>query len=69
MGAVSVSLAAKAIEQQRLPARVNAGSVEGLDAAAADSREADLGAILVFTTNLGGQSAAVVLTRFEEESR
>ncbi|MAH67433.1 MAG: beta-ketoacyl synthase [Phycisphaerae bacterium] len=69
IGAVSVSLAAKAIEQQRLPARVNADSIEGLDAAAADSREADLGSILVFTTNLGGQSAAVVLTRIEEDVR
>ena len=67
IGAVSVSIAAKAIEQQRLPARVNAESIDGLDAAAADSREADLGAVLVFTTNLGGQSAAVVLTRVEEE--
>ncbi len=68
IGAISICLAAKAIEQQRLPARINAASIEGLDAAAAEARDADLRSILVFTTNLGGQSAAVVLSRIEEDS-
>ena len=68
IGAVSVSLAAKAIEQQLLPARLNAESIDGLDAAAAPSRAADLAAVLVFTTSLGGQTAAVVLTRLEDAS-
>ncbi len=65
VGAVSVSLAARAIAEQRLPARINAETIDGLDAAAAPSREADLGSVLVFTTSLGGQTAAVVLTRME----
>ena len=68
IGAISICLAAKAIEQQRLPARVNVASIDGLDAAASDARDANLGSILVFTTNLGGQSAAVVLSRIEEGS-
>ncbi|MDA1027241.1 MAG: beta-ketoacyl synthase N-terminal-like domain-containing protein [Planctomycetota bacterium] len=66
-GAIAIALAAKAIESQRLPARVNDGVTEGLDAAATPSRDADLDAVLVFTTSLGGQTAAVVLTRVGED--
>jgi 3-oxoacyl-(acyl-carrier-protein) synthase len=68
VGAVSMAIAAQAIAEQRLPARLNAGAVDGLDAAAAASREADLRAVLVFTTSLGGQTAAVVLTRMGDAS-
>jgi 3-oxoacyl-(acyl-carrier-protein) synthase len=66
-GAIAMALAAKAIESQRLPARVNDGETEGLDGAAAPSREANLNAVVVFTTSLGGQTAAVVLTRVGED--
>ncbi|MEE2896169.1 MAG: beta-ketoacyl synthase N-terminal-like domain-containing protein [Planctomycetota bacterium] len=68
IGAVSLALAAKAIEAQRLPARVNVDSIDGLDAAASPARDADLRSILVFTTSLGGPSAAGVLTRHEESA-
>jgi len=68
VGAVSMAIAAQAIAEQRLPARLNAASIDGLDAAAAAAREADLKAVLVFTTSLGGQTAAVVLTRMGDAS-
>ena len=64
---IAIALAAKAIESQRLPARVNDGVTEGLDTAATPSRDADLDAVIVFTTSLGGQTAAVVLTRVGED--
>jgi 3-oxoacyl-(acyl-carrier-protein) synthase len=63
-----MALAAKAVAEQTLPARLNADEIDGLDAAAAPSRAADLAAVLVFTTSLGGQTAAVVLTRLEDAS-
>jgi 3-oxoacyl-[acyl-carrier-protein] synthase II len=68
VGAVSMALAAKAVAEQTLPARLNADAIDGLDAAAAPSRAADLKAVLVFTTSLGGQTAAVVLTRMGDAS-
>jgi 3-oxoacyl-[acyl-carrier-protein] synthase II len=60
-GAIGLCVAAKALREQRLPARLNSGGVDGLDAAAAPSREADLRSILVCTSSQGGQNTAVVL--------
>ncbi len=65
-GAISLAIGAKAIETGRVPARVNAGAVDGMAAAASPAIDAALNAVLVFTTSLGGQTAAVVLRRFEE---
>lgn len=65
-GAIALAVAAKAIEAGRLPARVNGGTPEGMLAGAADAVDAPLEAVLVFTTSLGGQTAAVVLRRHEE---
>ncbi len=62
-GAIGLSVAAKALRAQRLPARLHTSAAEGLDANAAPARDADLGHILVLTTSQGGQNAAVVLRR------
>ncbi len=62
-GTVAVAVAANAIKTQTLPARLNTGTVEGLDAAACPSRPAELKCVLVSQTGQGGQSVAMVLQR------
>ena len=59
-GALSVAIAAQCLRTQTLPARLNS-SATGFDADAAPSRRASLRTILVSTTSLGGQTAAIVL--------
>jgi 3-oxoacyl-(acyl-carrier-protein) synthase len=61
--AVSLCVAAKAMLEQKLPARLNTKNSPGLNAAACAARDAALRHILVFTTSQGGQNAAVVLSR------
>lgn len=61
-GGLQLTAATLALRNQRLPARLNAGSpVAGLLAGAAPSREAKLQYALVCSGSLGGQNAAVVL--------
>ncbi|MCH2161889.1 MAG: hypothetical protein MK085_08465 [Phycisphaerales bacterium] len=67
-GAISLSVAARCLQAQRLPARINTSGVEGLLANQAPASDAELGAVLVFTTSLGGHNAAVVLRRMEGDS-
>jgi 3-oxoacyl-(acyl-carrier-protein) synthase len=62
-GAVAISVAAKALLEQHLPARLNTQGGRGLMAEAAAAQPAALRTILVLTTSQGGQTAAVVLTR------
>jgi len=63
-GGLQVAVAAKAIFEQRLPARLHSGKpAEGLQAGPAPSREANLNYVLVSTGSLGGQNGAVVLAR------
>lgn len=62
-GAISIALAATSLARQRLPGRLNAGMVNGLDAGAAPGRDAALRAIVATSVGLGGQVAAVVLRR------
>lgn len=62
-GAVQLAVAAMALKEQMLPARINTRNAQGLDANACESRSADLEHVLVFTTSQGGQNAAVVLRR------
>jgi 3-oxoacyl-[acyl-carrier-protein] synthase II len=62
--AVALSVAARALREQRLPARLGgAGSSRGLNAGAAPSTAAPLRNVLVFTMSQGGQNAAAVLSR------
>ena len=67
-GAISLSVAARCLQEQRLPARINAEGVEGLNANATAATDASLRAMLVFTTSLGGHNAAVILRRLEDGS-
>ncbi len=62
-GAVQLIVGALCLKEQRLPARLNTSGAEGVDADAAPSRAADLRRVLVASTSLGGQNAAVVLER------
>jgi 3-oxoacyl-[acyl-carrier-protein] synthase II len=62
-GAIGLCAGAKALREQRLPARLNTSGAEGLDADATPAREAALERVLVVTTSQGGQNAAVVLSR------
>jgi 3-oxoacyl-[acyl-carrier-protein] synthase II len=62
-GGLAVAAGALALDRQRLPARVHAGRPEGVDAGAAPARDAALRRVLVCVGGLGGQNAAVVLSR------
>ncbi len=62
-GAVALCVAAKALKEQKLPARLNTAGAEGLDADACPARDAELNHLLITTTSQGGQNAAIVLKR------
>jgi 3-oxoacyl-(acyl-carrier-protein) synthase len=64
-GAAALSVAAKCIREQKLPARINTTGALDLDANVAPARGAELRAVLVITPGMGGQNAAVVLKRME----
>ncbi len=59
--AVAVSVACRALQEQKLPARLGANETPGLNAARTPSRAATLRHILLITTSQGGQNAALVL--------
>ena len=67
-GAIATALAAKCLDEQMLPARVGieGALTSGLDAGPIAARPAKLGAILVFTTSMGGQNTALVLRRYDD---
>jgi 3-oxoacyl-[acyl-carrier-protein] synthase II len=62
-GAIAVAVAARALAEQRLPARLNAASTGALAAAAAPSASHALRNILVCTPSLGGQNSAAIISR------
>lgn len=63
-GGLMVALGALCLHHQKLPARVHNGTPsEGLDAGASDARDASLSHVLVCSSSLGGQAAALVLRR------
>jgi hypothetical protein len=55
------------LRSQKLPARIHGGkagdNVGGVDGATIGARDATLNTIVVTTTSLGGQNAAIVLRR------
>jgi 3-oxoacyl-[acyl-carrier-protein] synthase II len=63
--AIPLAVAAKAVAEQRLPARINTTGAKGLDANAAPTRAATLRHVLVTTCGMGGQCAAIVLRKFD----
>ena len=61
-GALQVAVACRCLREQRLPARLHAGApAPGLDAGACAARGATVRAVVVCSSSLGGQNAAVVL--------
>jgi len=63
-GGVMAAVASRALEEQRLPARINRGETpDDILAEAAPARRAELRRVLVATDSLGGQNAALVLGR------
>lgn len=62
-GGVALCVAARCVEKQHLPARLNTTGAHGLDADARPAVDADLDTVLVMTTSQGGQNAAVILRR------
>ncbi len=65
-GGLDVCVAAKAVATQTIPAVINCDQpLDGLNAAAAPSRQATINHALVYSTGLGGQNAAVILKKYE----
>jgi 3-oxoacyl-[acyl-carrier-protein] synthase II len=63
-GAIGVCVGARCVAEQKLPARIHAGTPgAGLDAGGAATRDASLEHVLVCTGAIGGQNAAIVLKR------
>ena len=61
-GALDACIAAKAIAEQTVPARVNCHRpLTGIDAGDAPSQPAELRHVLTYSTSFGGQNAALVL--------
>lgn len=61
-GGIHAAVAAMCIREQRLPARLHAGSpAGGIDAGPAPSQSRPLRNVLVCTSGMGGQNAAIVL--------
>lgn len=63
-GAIAMAVGAKAVSEQRLPARLHGGRPDArAGAGASESVDAELMNVLVCTGSLSGQAAAVVLRR------
>jgi 3-oxoacyl-[acyl-carrier-protein] synthase II len=64
-GAIAISVAAKAIKEQTLPARLGANETPGLLASRSDSKSMSINKVLVVTPSEGGQCVAIILGRVE----
>ena len=65
-GALDTCIAACALAEQTVPARVNCGDpLPGIDAGNAPARPAKLRHVLTYSASFGGQNAALVLARIE----
>ncbi len=64
-GTITIAVAAKALREQFIPARLGPEETAGVDAAKSNSSPADLGRILVVTPSEGGQCVAMVLGRIK----
>jgi 3-oxoacyl-[acyl-carrier-protein] synthase II len=64
-GTIAIAVAAKALREQMLPARIGPEETTGVNAAKCDSKTAGLSRILVVTPSEGGQCVAMVLGRIK----
>ena len=60
-GAIAISVAAKAIKEQMIPARLGATETHGIDAARSDAQQQKINKVLVVTPSEGGQCVAIIL--------
>lgn len=65
-GALDACVAAKALAEQTIPARLNCDNpLPGINAGTAAATKADLRYVVTYSMSLGGQNAAMVLKRYE----
>ena len=62
-GGITIGVAAKAIQEQKLPARLGAETTDGIDAGTCDAIAMEIHKVLVITAGEGGQCVAIVLGR------
>ena len=64
-GAICIGVAAKAIKEQMIPARLGSENTKGINAFKCDAKKSTVKRVLVVTPSEGGQCVAVVLGRIE----
>ena len=64
-GAIAIGVAAKAIKEQTVPARLGCNSTNGIDASKSGSQQIPINRVLVVTPSEGGQCVAIILGRME----
>jgi len=62
-GGIKIGVAAKALQEQMLPARLGAETTEGIDAGRCDAMPMKMNKVLILTVGEGGQCVAIVLGR------
>ena len=63
-GAICIAVAAKALREQMIPARLGAQVTDGIAAARCDATQTNIERILIVTPSEGGQCVAMVLKRW-----
>jgi 3-oxoacyl-(acyl-carrier-protein) synthase len=64
-GAIAISVAAKSIKEQRIPARLGAKETNGIDASRCETTKMPINNVLVISPSEGGQCVAIVLGRLQ----
>jgi len=64
-GAIALSVAAKCIKEQTVPARLGSDSTNGIDATKSEPKQTAIKKVLVVTPSEGGQCVAIILGRME----
>ncbi len=62
-GGITIGVAAKALQEQTLPARLGAKTTEGIDAGACNAKAMEIHRVLIITAGEGGQCVAIVIGR------
>lgn len=65
-GAIEIGVAAKAIKEQKIPARLGDQSTNGIDAAVCEPKKMEINKVLVVTPSEGGQCVAMILGRVNQ---
>ena len=62
-GGITIGVAAKALQEQKLPARLGAKTTEGINAGTCNAKTMEIHKVLVISAGEGGQCVAIVLGR------